>query len=470
MLLLTACVLLLTGLPVVAVLLGIASAFAALGLATGDVAISFLTALPWRLIGLLDNDILQALPLYVLMGTLLHRLPLADVLFRAGRRGLAATPAAAPLAAFGLGALLAPMNGSVGASVATLSRIVYPRLIAEGIPPSRSLALVTAASTLGVVVPPSLVLILLGDAMLRAHTEAVNATGIAVRIINTQDVFRSALPLAGIFLALSLAIAWWTGRRGNLPNPPQVRPVEWVTAAATIAVVVGLLAAVATGHLYAVEAAATGAAALLAYGFLSGRLNGLLNEILIETMAVTGALFGLFVAATTFTMVFRAFGTDKLLDTVIVSLPGGAGVALVSVLALLAVCGLVLDAFEIIFVIIPVVMPPLLVRTPDAAWVAQLTLLVLQASFLAPPLGYAVMMARGATGATDSTAVLSRALLPYLAAQLVVLGIAFAAPQLAHILDAPLSERGAIAAPSDEDLRKEIDDQQSEPLPAPDDP
>ena len=80
------------------------------------------------------------------------------------------------------------------------------------------------------------------------------------------------------------------------------------------------------------------------------------------------------------------------------------------------------------------------------------------------------MMARGATGATDSTAVLSRALLPYLAAQLVVLGIAFAAPQLAHILDAPLSERGAIAAPSDEDLRKEIDDQQSEPLPAPDDP
>ena len=124
-----------------------------------------------------SSDLLQALPLYVLMGALLNRLPLAQVLYRDRQsRAVARTGAAPPLAGLGLGVLLAPMNGSVGASVAMLSRTVLPRLDAAGIAPARGAALVCVASTLGVVMPPSLVLILLGDAMLRAHTEAVNVT------------------------------------------------------------------------------------------------------------------------------------------------------------------------------------------------------------------------------------------------------------------------------------------------------
>ena len=150
------------------------------------------------------------------MGALLNRLPLADRLFRCGVALSAGRPArnsAPALATLGLGALLAPMNGSVGASVAMLSRSVAPKLAARGVPAAESTALVCVASTLGVVIPPSLVLILLGDAMMRAHTEATNVTKEMVRIVNTQDIFRGALVPAVMFLVLCLVVAWLLGRR-----------------------------------------------------------------------------------------------------------------------------------------------------------------------------------------------------------------------------------------------------------------
>src|SRR5690349_20444636 len=182
-----------TGLPAWIVLIAVAMVASLIGLAAGALDLALLGALPARVLGLLENDLLQALPLYVLMGALLNRLPLAELLMRVGTRALRGTGACAPLAGLGLSVLLAPMNGSVGASVAMLARTVLPRLPEGPEAPERGAALVTVASTLGVVVPPSLVLILLSDAMLRAHTEAANATHSAVRIINTQDVFRGAL-------------------------------------------------------------------------------------------------------------------------------------------------------------------------------------------------------------------------------------------------------------------------------------
>ena len=210
----------------------------------GAVEFGLLTALPSRIIGLLETDLLQALPLYVFMGALLNRLPLADRLFRCGVALGGKSGGAPALATLGLGALLAPMNGSVGASVAMLSRSIAPKLEARGVPASESTALVCVSSTLGVVIPPSLVLILLGDAMMRAHTEATNVTRQMVRIVNTQDIFRGALVPAAMFLALCLAVAWWLGRR----KPPQAaveKPgaAEWATAAISAVFVIGLLAA-----------------------------------------------------------------------------------------------------------------------------------------------------------------------------------------------------------------------------------
>ena len=350
MLLAAAIVLLGSGLPAYAVLMGVSVVFGLAGVALGGLEFGLLTALPSRIIGLLENDLLQALPLYVLMGALLNRLPLAERLFRCGVRLGGRSSAAPSLATLGLGALLAPMNGSVGASVAMLSRSVAPRLIERGVPAAESTALVCVASTLGVVIPPSLVLILLGDAMMRAHTEATNVTKAMVRIVNTQDIFR-------------------------------------------------------------------------------------------------GALFALFVAATTFTLVFRAFGTDRLLDAWVSLVPGGATGAAIAVLVVFALSAFVLDAFEIVFVIVPIVMPPVLTRAPDAVWISVLALLALQASFLVPPAGYAVMMARGAMVVKAETRALTRALAPYLAAQLAVLALVVCLPSLAH-----LAEPAAPAGPPVEKL------------------
>ena len=164
-----------TGLPAAVVLIAVATFGAIIGVVAGTIEGSTLWALPSRLINLFENDLLQALPLYVMMGLLLDRLPVADALYRAGNAVLPRSPSAPLVSGMMLGALLGPMNGSVGASVLGLSRVVSPRLAAEGIPAPNRHAIIAVASTLGVLVPPSLVLILLSDAMLSAHTMAVTA-------------------------------------------------------------------------------------------------------------------------------------------------------------------------------------------------------------------------------------------------------------------------------------------------------
>ena len=421
-----------TGLPAWQVLLGVALAFAAGGMAAGVFALPLLTAMPARLLGLLEQDILQALPLYVLMGALLNHLPLAEILFRTGNRVLARSGAGPSLTGLGLGVLLAPMNGAVGASVAMLSRTVQPRLEASGVPLPKSAALVCVASTLGVVIPPSLVLILLGDAMMRAHTEATILTHESVRIINTQDVFVGALVPAALLLALCALVAWRTNR--GAADPAGVRRStfrEGLTAGMTVAFIGSLFTAVTLGYLYAVEAAAFGAVALFAFGLATGTLTRtVLSAVLRDTMAVTGALFALLLAATMFTLVVRAFGTDRWLAAALVRLNMGETGSLLVVLAIIGACALVLDAFEMIFVVIPVAMPPLLTLVHDATWVSVLTLLILQASFLAPPFGYAVLMVRNSVRRGLALRALSRALAPYLVAQLLVLVLVLAWPAL----------------------------------------
>jgi tripartite ATP-independent transporter DctM subunit len=451
--------LVLTGLPAVVVLVGVACFGAVVGVASGAFPYSLLTALPGRIINLLENDLLQALPLYVLMGLTLNRLPIAEALFRSGVVLLRRKPSAPLVSGIALGALLGPMNGSVGASVMSLARAVAPRL--EGLPKAERFAAVCVASTLGVVVPPSLVLILLGDAMLGAHTLAVTATGRADRVINTQDVFRGALAPAAIFIALCLAISWWKGRRivataVDERHVPLTRG-EALLAFVSLAFLIVVLGGVAAGYFYAVEAAAMGAFVLFSAGVMTGRLRGAaLRELLQETMAITGALFGLLAAATTLTLLFRAFGTDRLLDQWITALPGGEISVTLIVLATIGLCAFVLDAFEIIFVLVPILIPPLLVRVPDAVWVSTLVLLTLQASFLLPPFGYALMMARTALRETLPIMTIARALAPFLLAQLAVLSLVLAFPALVHLRDTPGANTRTLAAPlsADEVERK----------------
>jgi len=422
-----------TGLPSWLVLIGVALVSCVIGLAAGAFTWPLLTALPSRVLGLLENDLLQAMPLYVFLGALLNRLPLAETLLRVGDRALRRTGAGSSLAGLGLGVMLAPMNGSVGASVAMLTRTVLPRLDASGVTTERAAALVTVSSTLGIVVPPSLVLILLSDAMLRAHTEAINVTHNAARVINTQDVFRGALVPAAILLALCAVVTWATVSKAQASGSAgRSTPTgaDWLTAAVTLLLILALLSAVTLGYLYAVEAAATGGVVLVLFALARRALSfSALKEVLRDTMAVTGALFALLVGATVFTLILRAFGTDRWVTSLLaMPAPGGVYGPVLVVLLVLGLCAFVLDAFEMIFVVVPVLIPPLLMRVPDAVWVAVLILLILQTSFLIPPFGYAVLMLRNRLARPIDGKRFVRALLPYLLAQLAVLVLVLTFP------------------------------------------
>jgi TRAP-type mannitol/chloroaromatic compound transport system permease large subunit len=426
-----------TGLPAFVALIGVAMAFALFGIACGSFDAQLLQAIPARLIGLLEADLLQALALYALIGSLLHHLRVAPAWLATARRVLAPSGAGLELAAIGLGALTAPLNGSVGASLAMLDRSVASAMREAGVAPARVTALVCAGCTLGVIVPPSLVLLLLGDAMMRAHTEALLVNHAAVRVVNNHDVIMAVL-LPGAMVLASWLLATWFGavRAGGSAAAPAASPPlprgQAVLAAAMTAGVLALLVLIATGRLYAVEGAATGGVALLGYALVSGRLRGRWAEVMGDAMRLTGTVFALLIAATTFTLVLRGFAIDAWLAAMLRALPGGPPAAIALVLGLLLVCAFVLDAFELIFLVVPIVMPPLLAVVDDAAWVAVATLLVLQLGFLLPPLGYAVLMARSAQPVPPALAPLARALLPYQLGLALVLGAVLTWPGLTH--------------------------------------
>jgi tripartite ATP-independent transporter DctM subunit len=459
-----------TGLPAAVVLIAVATFGAIFGVVMGAIEVSTLWALPSRLINLFENDLLQAMPLYVTMGLLLDRLPIADALYRTSNAALPRSPSAPLVSGMMLGALLGPMNGSVGASVLGLSRVVSPRLAEEGIPAPNRHAIVAVASTLGVLVPPSLVLILLSDAMLSAHTMAVTATGRSDRVVNTQDIFHAALVPGGIFLLLCLALSWIAGRAAKKrPARERLSAGEGLLAVVALVSLIVLLGGVTLGYFYAVEAAAMGAFALLVAGLVTGRLRGaVLNKLLNDAIALTGALFSLLLAATTFTMILRLLGTADLVGKLVSSIPGGDITAVSVVLGVIGISAFVLDAFEIIFVIVPIVIPPLLIRIADARWVSVLVLLTLQSSFLLPPFGYALMMVRGVLKEPVSFRPFARALAPFLVAQWLLLLLVLSFPQLTHMGQSSDDGSRVPAAPlSNEEFNKRLQEMIKLPDPEP---
>lgn len=433
MLLLTIILMALSGLPAWLVLVTMATTFALGGVVAGNFSLSLFNALPLRLLGLLENDLLQALPLYVFIGTLLNRLPIVDVLFRAISSLLRRTHAAPWLAGIGIGTLLAPMNGTVGAGIAMLTRSVLPRLESQHADPERSAALVCAASVVGIVVPPSVVLLLLSDAMMKAHTEALNATARVDRVVNTQDIFHGALIPATILITLFLAVTWWRNRGipATSETPAQLNRNDWILAGSCVALIVLLLGAVTLGYLYAVEAAATGGLAMFAFGVVTRSLNWpMLKAVLSDTLAISGALFALLVGATFYTLVLRAFNADLWMSELLQDLSGHGSAALYAVLLILMLSAFILDAIEITFVIVPLVMPSLLKFMPDATWISVLTLLVLQASFLLPPFGYSVLMVGSVSHQRLAMRTLARAIWPYLLMQAAVILLVLFFPKL----------------------------------------
>ncbi|MDB5946788.1 MAG: hypothetical protein JWQ33_1814, partial [Ramlibacter sp.] len=233
-----------------------------------------------------------------------------------------------------------------------------------------------------------------------------------------------------------------------------------------------LLASVFTGRLFAVEAAALGGCLLLAAAVATRAFNGAQwSSLLMEVLALSGALFALLVGATTFSLVFRLFGTDAWLAQLVLGSPWTPLVTAALTLLGVAACAWVLDAFEMIFVVVPIVAPLLIIQLGDAQQVAVLLLLVLQVSFLLPPMGYAVLMARAMSGLPRvRTQALLPALSPFIAAQLLVAAVVFTLPPVVHLLDARAATASTQPPPPDEDLvrqMKEMSPQPQDQEPAP---
>ena len=443
---------LLTGLPAYMILLLLSVMGALGGLIGGAFTLDVLSALPTRLILLLENDLLQALPLYVCVGILLNRLPILIPLSRCLHHVLGRSRGAQAATTLVVGGLLGPMNGSVGAHVMGLSQSLYPRLLAHHIAPAIAQAHIAAASTLGVVIPPSLVLILLGDAMMNAHIIALQGSTRSERIINTHDLLMGVLIPALIVWIGFIVAAFLQTRCSNSaaasPDEPPLNRADIARSIITLCVLMALLGGVASGLFYAVEAAATGALLLLIYGVISRVLTPqLLRDSLRDMAANTGALFALLMGATSFTLILRLLQTDKLITDWLLSVHTSSFGFLLLILGLVACLALVLDAFEMIFVMVPILAPPLLMRVEDAVWVAVCLLLTLQMAFLIPPVGYALAMARSLNEPQVTFKDCLKRISPYLGVQILVLGAVLIWPSNVHRLEAPGARERSLPTP-----------------------
>jgi tripartite ATP-independent transporter DctM subunit len=453
-----------TGIPAFIVLIAGAMVGAVVAIVAGDLPPVVFSALPSRLVSLFENDLLQALPLFAAMGVLLESLPVGGALYRA-IAGLFRNHQSGPaVTTMVLGGLFGPMNGSVGAQVLGLCRTVLPQLNSAGMPPARAQGLISIASTMGVVIPPSLILILLSDAMMVAHTIALQGTNRTERIINSQDLFRGVFFPALVLFIVFVVIAFLQSRHDAPLSSQSIRNIQpasradyWI-AGISFLVLAGLLSGVALGVFYPVEAAATGGVLLLVYG-ISSRTFTLhtLSANLDKIMATTGSLFALLVAATSLTLVLRMLGTDHLVARWLLSVPTSTSGFLIIVLCLVALTALVLDAFEIIFVLIPIIAPPLLMRVPDTVWASVAILMTLQLSFLMPPMGYALMMTRGTAHPAATLSDIVRSMKPFLLAQLTVLAVVLIFPAFVHLADPDQStQRGTAKAVTNDQIGQQL--------------
>jgi len=426
----------LSGLAVWEVLVAISTVFAVFGLATGVFNLPILGLLASRLSGLLENDLLQAVPLYVFFGILLQYSGLANDMLHLLKRMCQRLLLPQELAVIFFSGLISPMNGSVAATAGLLKRTLSDKRADHD--SAQGISLISCAATVGLVIPPSLVLILMGDAMMRAHTEAFNSGLSSVsnlHVMNTQDMFHAALlPGLVIFILWTIVVAWKFKRVSALSMDSRVETSSLLKACFAIALIVLLLTGVFSGWMYAVEAAASGCLVLALYVVWLMRNNmSVWFDILRNTFAFSGSLLTLLMAATTFSLVFRLYETDQLINNWIVHSPADT-VHIAVIFAGVALCAWMMDAFELIFVIIPIVSPGLILLMGDAQQVAVLLLLVIQMSFLLPPLGYAVVIARQSASSVTTRALL-KALLPYLAAlSLVFIGLLFNSAWV-HLLD-----------------------------------
>ncbi len=445
LLFLAVCLFLMGGYPVAFTLAGTSLGFAFIGQMTGSFDAAFLGALPNRLYGIMTNITLIAVPLFVFMGVMLERSRIAEdllgtmaTLFGRIRGGLG-------YSVIIIGMLLAASTGIVGATVVTMGLLSLPTMLRHGYDPRIASGIVCSSGTLGQIIPPSIVLVLLGDVLSSAYQQAQLDMGIySPKTVSVGDLFAGALLPGLLLVALYLLYLAYIAntRREALPTTTDVPVAPSDEQALVVRVLRGLLpplllivavlGSILAGIATPTEAASVGAIGAMLLAIARGHFNmTILGEVTLSTTRITCMVFLILIGASVFSLVFRGFGGDELVEGLLTDLPGGRLGAMLAVMLLMFLLGFVLDFIEITFVVVPIVGPVLLAMGYDPVWLGIMIALNLQTSFLTPPFGFALFYLRGVAPAEVSTRHIYQGVMPFIGLQLLLLLILALWPQLA---------------------------------------
>jgi len=444
-------VLLMSGFPVAFTLAGTGLAFAFAGSVGGGFETAFLTGMPSRLFGIMNNDTLVAVPLFVFMGVTLERARIAEGLLETLSSLFGRLRGGLGISVTMVGVLLAASTGIVGATVVTMGLLSLPTMLKRGYSPEIAAGTICASGTLGQIIPPSIILVMLGDVMSAAYQQAQLAQGnFSPKTVSVGDLFAGALLpgllLVALYMIFLFAIALF--RPGLMP-PHAASSEDEVTIGQILkaltpplALILAVLGSILGGFATPTEAAGVGAIGALAIAIQRRALTlERLQSIMRSTLSVSSMVFFILIGASVFSLVFRGYGGDDAVRSMLDALPGGVVAAVLVVMLVMFLLGFVLDFIEITFVVVPIVGPILLAMGLDPVWLGILIAMNLQTSFLTPPFGFALFYLRGVAPPEITTPQIYRGVIPFVAIQLLALLILALVPELATWLPEALYGR-----------------------------
>ena len=426
------CAALLLGYPVAFTLAGTSILFALLGITMDFFDPNLFKTLPMRIFGIMNNQTLLAVPLFVFMGVILERSGIAAKMLRDMAIVFKNTNSGLSISIIIVGALLAASTGIVGATVVTMGLMSLPAMLKQGYDKDFAAGLVASTGTLGQIIPPSIALVLLGDVMSNAYQRAQNNMGIfSQETVSVGDLFVGAI-VPGIMIVVGYLIYTVLVNRKKefflieeIGEEANILKTLLPPAILIFVVLGSIIAGIATPT----EAAGVGAFGALIIAGLNGSANmELLKVTSYKAATVTTMIFSILIGASIFSLIFRGVGGDLLVDQIFEMIPGGKYTALFFILFAIFLFGFILDFIEICYVIIPLVAPPLLMMGFDPVWLGILIAINLQTSFLTPPFGFSLFYLRGVADESIKTTDIYKGVVPFILIQLVVLLIVIIFP------------------------------------------
>jgi tripartite ATP-independent transporter DctM subunit len=440
---------LMTGYPVAFTLAGVSLLFALLGTWIGGFDTALMQALPSRIFGIMTNETLIAVPLFVFMGVTLERAKIAEELLETMAQLFGSLRGGLGYSVIIVGMLLAASTGIVGATVVTMGLLSLPTMLKRNYDPGLSSGIICAAGTLGQIIPPSIILVLLGDVISNAYQQAQLDQGIfSPDTLSVSDLFAGAL-IPGLLLVAAYMLYLFfisISKPSSMPaianeHPDTLLLIRCIKVLIPpIVLIIAVLGSIIAGIATPTEASSVGAIGALILAKINRQLDfDCLKHIVRNTVRVTCMVFAIFIGASLFSLVFRGYGGDELVHSFLTQLPGGVFGAMLTVMLLMFLLGFVLDFIEITFVVVPIVGPILLSMGIDPIWLGIMIAINLQTSFLTPPFGFALFYLRGVAPRTITTPQIYRGIIPFIAIQLIVLGIIARWPELTTWLPEKLS-------------------------------